>query len=62
MVIQVHNVEKFSLNLNFLECEDTLNILFIRQELKLASPQYCLDLMETELTSLFNITKETEHS
>ena len=33
MVIQVHNVEKFSLNLNFLECEDILNILVIRQEL-----------------------------
>ena len=45
MVIQVHNVEKFSLNLNFLECEDILNILFIRQELKLASPQYRLDLI-----------------
>ena len=44
-VIQVHNVEKFSLNLHFLECEDILNILFIRQELKLASPQYRLDLI-----------------
>ena len=45
MLIQVHNVEKFSLNLNFLECEDILNILFLRQELKLASPQYRLNLI-----------------
>ena len=33
------------LNLNFLESENILNISFIGQELKLASPQYHLDLI-----------------